>query len=389
MKITFLKKFFSKIGQVMKFRTLFGSRFRALAVKEITELLRNKQFLFILLFPPTIQLCLYGFILSPEVKSIKIGVVDNAKVLESREFISALSENKVFIVDRYLNSQSELGKLVENGKLSAGLVIPPEFPRDLRRGKTVNVQFFVDGVNAYIAGIASGYIGLITYNFNLREFPANVSPVINPQIYFVYNPGMVYSWFYVLGVMGMILTLTSSLSSSVESIREKASGTLEQLLMTPASSLEILLAKIIPIFILLNGVVITALIISQLVFDVPVRGSILLFLLLSGLYLIIGISTGLLLGTIAQNNMQVILTGFFINLPIIILSGAITPIESMPVFFRYITLLNPLRHYIVIIRGILLKGVGLEILWPEVLALLIFAIVLLAISSYKFRSQLS
>lgn len=385
----FFKNIFLKIKQNINPQRLLGTRFHSLAVKEVTELLRNKQFLFILLFPPTIQLCLYGFVLSPEVHNIKLGIVDNARVFESRELVSALTENKVFVADRYLDSQNKLGKLVQQGAIDAGIVIPPEFARDIHRDKLVNIQILVDGVNAYVSGIVSGYVGLITRYYNLKQFPSNVSPAVNPQIYFLYNPGLVYSWFYVIGVIGMVITITSSLTSAVESIREKATGTLEQLLMTPASALEILLAKIVPIFILLNVVVITSLVVSQLIFHIPVRGSVFLFFLLSALYLVIGISIGLLLGTISRNNMQAILTGFFINLPMVVLSGAITPIESMPLFFQYFTLLNPLRHYITIVRGIMLKGVGLEILWPEVLVLLMFAIVLIGISSYKFRSQLS
>ena len=178
------------------------------------------------------------------------------------------------------------------------------------------------------------------------------------------------------------------MSSAAESIREKETGTLEQLLMTPASSFEILLAKITPIFVLFMGVVLICLTVAKLVFGIPLKGNILLFFIFSAFYVVIGISIGLLIGTFSRNNQQAILTGIFIILPTVILSGAITPVESMPAFFRYLTIFNPLTHYITIIKGILMKGVGLEVLWGHALALLAFAVILLSISSYRFRSQL-
>lgn len=363
-------------------------RFKALIIKEISQLFRNKTFIFLLIFPPTIQLCLYGFVLSPNVEHIKLGIADHSKTLLSRELISALTENKVFIAKNYTENQKELSKLVQRGKLTAGIIIPPDFTRNLHRDKPANIQIFVDGVDAYTSGVASGYIRQILYEYNLKLLPEKIIPKVKTQIIFLYNPGLVNSWFFVLGVMGMIITFTSSLSSASESIREKETGTLEQLLITPASSLEILLAKMLPLFIIFSGVAIMCLTIAKIIFNIPLNGNLLLFMILTGIYVIISISLGLLIGTFSQNNQQVILTGIFINLPLVILSGAITPIESMPQFFQYLTLLNPLRHYVIIIRGILMKGVGLETLWTETAALMIFAVLLLSISSYRFRSQL-
>jgi len=389
MSVNFIKKIISKINSLLNSNSDVKSRFIALGIKEITQLLRNKQLLFLLVFPPTIQLCLYGLILSPDVKYVKLGVVDQANIQESRELIAALTENNVFIVKYHVSSQKKLGELVQKGKVNAGLVIPSEFRRDLHRDRPANVQVLIDGVDAYTSGIASSYIGQILFEFNRQLLPVNKPDPITPQIIFLYNPGLISSWFFVLGIMGVVLTFTSSLASSVESIREKDSGTLEQLLMTPASSLEILLAKLLPLFILLMGTVITSLIVAIVIFSIPFRGNLLFFLILSAIYLIIGISMGLLVGTVSQTKQQAILTGFFVNLPMVILSGAITPIESMPAFFRYLTFLNPLRHYISIIRGVVLKGVGFKILWLNVVALIIFAVILLTISARRYRSQLS
>jgi ABC-2 type transport system permease protein len=370
-------------------KSFFDSRFWALVRKEVNQIFRTKQLLVLLTIPPTVQLLIYGFALNPDVHYLKLGVVDYANVAASRELITALTENKIFIADTYPSSERELGKLVEEGKLTAGIVIPPKFQRDIGQGKTAEVQVFIDGVDANTAGIASGYMTQIVRQYNRRLSGSQTTPPVTPEVTFLYNPGLTSSWFFVPGVMGLVITLIGTLVSSVTVVKEKDTGTLEQLLMTPAEPWEILLAKIVPIFVLMLGDVLLALTIGRSVFGVPFRGSFPLFMVLSGLYLFVGISVGIMLATISKSQQQVVLTAFFINLPLIQTSGAIAPIETMPLFFQIVALFNPLRHYIAIVRGILLKGVGLEVLWTHSLALLAFAVILMSISAHKFRSQLS
>lgn len=368
---------------------LLESRFWALAVKEVNQILRNKQLIFLLIFPPTIQLLIFGFALNPNVQHLKLGIVDYANTYESRELIAAFTENEVFTAERYSLSQQFIGQQVRTGKITAALVIPPEFSRDLSQDRTASVQVLIDGVDANAAGIAAGYITQIINQYSRNLDPNQTPPLVQSQSVFLYNPGLVSSWFLVPGVLGVVLTLTSSLVSSTTVVREKDSGTLEQLLMTPADTWEILLAKIVPLFFLLMGDVLLALSVAHFVFSVPIRGSLLLFFALAGLYVFVGIGVGIMLATVAKNQQQVVLISFFVNLPLIQLSGAIAPIESMPLVFKYLSLLNPLRHFVAIVRGILLKGVGLSILWPNVLALIAFVAVLLTISINRFRNQLS
>jgi len=368
---------------------LTGSPLMALALKEVRQILRNKQLLFLLVFPPTIQLLLYGFALNPEVKYLDLGVVDYAQTLTSRELVASLTHNQVFTLNPGSASQAALGEQVQRGEITAGVVIPPDWQRQLQRGETATVQVLIDGVNANTAGIANGYINQIVQSFSRNLDPPAPPAPIQPQVHFLYNPGLISSWFFVPGMIGVVLTLTSSLVSSSALVREKDTGTLEQLLMTPATAGEILLAKIIPLFVLLMGDVMLALLVADVVFSVPFRGSLLLFLTLSGLYIFVGIGVGMMLATIARNQQQVVLISFFINMPLIQLSGAIAPVESMPLAIRYLSWLNPLRHYITIVRSILLHGVGLEVLWPHVLALAVFVVILLTVSIYRFRRQLS
>lgn len=370
-------------------RRLLETRFWALMQKEINQILHDKQLISLLIIPPTIQLLIFGFALSPDVQNIKLGIVDYAQTNESRELVSALTENQIFRPTDYRNSQAELGRQVETGRITAGLVIPPDFNRNITANKTAEVQVLIDGVDSNTAGIAIGYVTQIIRNYNLQLLPDRRSPPVEPQVRFLYNPGLTSSWFLVPGVLGVVLTLTSVLVSSTTVVREKDSGTLEQLLMTPADAWEILLAKVVPLFVLLMGDVVLALFIARTVFHVPFRGNPVLFFILSGLYLFVGIGIGIMLATIARSQQQVVLISFFINLPFIQLSGAIAPIETMPKFFQYLSLLNPLRHYVAIVRGILLKGIGLDILWAHVLALGLFVTILLAVSINRFRSQLS
>jgi ABC-2 type transport system permease protein len=361
----------------------------ALARKEIQQILRNKQLLILLTFPPTIQLLLYGFALNPDVHNISLGVVDYAHSLDSRNLLAAITENHIFDIKTFFEQESALQHGVETGTLTAGLIIPPDFSQLLARDQTASVQVFLDGVDANTAGIANGYLKQIFQQFNLQTLGSKITPPVNTAVTFFYNPGLRSSWFFVPGVMGLVLTLIGSLVSAVTVVREKDTGTLEQLLMTPAAAWEILLAKIVPLFLLLTGDVLLALSIGRFIFQLPFRGSFILFMALSSLYVFVGISVGILLATVSKSQQQVVLTAFFINLPMVQLSGAIAPIETMPPFFQALSWLNPLRHYIAIVRGILLKGVGLESLWLHALALGIFAVVLLTVSVSLFRRQLA
>lgn len=374
----------------MKFiNRLLESRFCALVVKEIHQTLTDKRLLFLLIVLPTVQLLIYGFALNTDIHNLKLGIVDYANTPASRELVSALTENGVFIVERYSNSEQTLSQQVQTGQVTAGLVIPPEFNRDLHQDRTAQVQVFVDAVNANTAGIARSYITQIINHYGRQLNPNRVPALVDPQVTFLYNPGLISSWFFVSGVMGVILTLVSSIVSSATVVREKEAGTLEQLLMTPAANWEILLAKVVPLSILLLGDVILALCLARLIFELPLRSNFFLFLALSGLYILVGIGMGILIGTTLRSQQQTQLMSFSINVPLVQLSGAIAPIESMPLLFQYLSLLNPLRHYVVIVRGLLLKGVGLDVLWPNVIALSIFATILLIISINRFRTQLS
>jgi ABC-2 type transport system permease protein len=376
-----------KILEILE--NLLGAKLFALMVKETRQILRDKQQLFLLAFPPIVQICLYGFALSPDVQDLRLGIDDECKSYKSRELASALVENRVFKIAQAPGSLESLMSQIERGKLDAGLIIPPDFDRRISQNKPASIQLIIDAVDANTAGITQGYATQMVnvYGKSLSRQPAVVA--VTQQVTYAYNPGLISSWFFIPGVLGLVLTLTGSLVSSVTLVKEKDSGTLEQLLMTPAESWEILVAKIVPLLIMLNGTVLLALSVSKLIFNMPFRGNFLLYMFVSGIYIFVVISIGIVLATISKNQRQAILTSFFINLPLIQLSGALSPIESMPDLFRALSLLNPLRYYIQCVRNILLKGVGLEVMWKDVAILALFATVLLLSSAARFRKQLS
>ncbi|MBD2364919.1 ABC transporter permease [Anabaena minutissima FACHB-250] len=368
---------------------LFESRLWVLIVKETNQTLKNKQLRSLLIFLPIVQILLFGFTLNPEVNHLKLGIIDYAHTSTSRELISAFTENRIFVPEIYTSSQAFLAQKVEEGKINAGLVIPPEFHRDLSNGIIAQVQVLIDGVDANTAGIASGYVTQIIDQYSRQLKSSQNSRKIDTQVTFLYNPGLISSWFAIPGVLGIVIVLTGSVVSSATVLREKEAGTLEQLLMTPSNVQEILLAKTIPLFTLLMGDVILGLFLSHIIFQFPLRGNFALFLFISSLYTFVGLGIGILLGTFSRNQQQAQLMALFINQPLIQLSGAVVPIENMPSLLQNISFFNPVRHYITSTRALLIKGVGLDVLWINILILTMMSVILLVISIKKFRTQLS
>lgn len=368
----------------------FNVQIKALISKELRQIFRDRELLMMLIVMPVVQITLYSLALSPEVEHLRLGVIDHAASPTSREFLARLVKNEVFDLLDSGGTAATLSKKVRDGKLDAGIIIPPDFERRIKNKTGTDIQVLLDGVDANTAGIASGYIAQILGAFNNQLSTGTQNPklLVDPQVSYAYNPGLESKWFFVPGVLAMVLNLVSTLVSSAAVIREKDTGTLEQLLMTPVSSLQILIAKIVPLSMVLLMNVFISLCISTFIFHVPFRGNLLLFIGVSLLAIIVGISLGISLAAFAANQRQSLLTSFFINLPVIQLSGALTPVESMPEFWQMVSMLDPLRYYVSCVKAIMLKGVGFEAIWKDVLALFVFAVLLLLASSMRFRKQL-
>ena len=382
---------------------LFSYRMRALVRKEFNQIGRDRRLQISLVLPPILQLTLFGFALSAAVSNVRLAVVDDSRSPESRELISTLTESRSFRLAGYYSSVDQLGDAVSRGAADAGVVIPYDYARDLARQRPTTLQFLLNATNVNTATISRAYAqGVIqTYNLGLHQqgmriripptATLNVSDrgQVQLQPAFLFNPGLVDSWFIVTGVLGLLLILNSSLVASAAMVREREQGTIEQLLMSPASTTEIIVAKIAPLFFLLSLMMLFAIAVIRVVFGVPFHGGIFLLLTAGSLCILSGISIGTVIATFSKSAQQAQLTSFFVNPPLSSLSGALNPVEAMPRWLQPVTLFNPVHHFAAIVRGSTLKGSGFVELWPNILSLLLFTIVLVALSVWRFRKQLS
>lgn len=382
---------------------MFTTRLLPLIRKEFNQIRRDRRLAMSLIVPPTLQILLFGFALNATVEHLKLGVVDYSHTPESRELIADMTESQSFRLTGTYVSIDELGAAISRGKLDAGIVIPYDFTRDLERGRQTEVQVLLNAMNANTAAIAQGYSEGIIQSFNqtllaqggihARFSQIEAAPVTRRGIVdliptFLFNPGLETSWFIVTGTFGVLLILNGSLVASTAMIKEREAGTVEQLLMTPAGTGEIVLAKITPLFLLLCVMILLATALMLGVFHVPFRGSLALVLGGAALCVLCGIGIGTFIATFTRSAQQSQLMSFFVNPPLASLSGALTPVEAMPRWMQPITVLNPIRHFGIITRGALLKGSGIDTLWPNVLALVAFTVVLLSLSVWRFRKQL-
>ncbi len=368
----------------------------ALTLKEIQQLRRNRGLLIQLLIPPTIVLIVFGFALNPKLRHLRMGVVDQSVTPQSREFINSLTQNLSFDVAEHFFSVEQAKDALGRQRVDLFIVIPPEFASDLLRpnpGYPSDLQVVIDAVDANTANIAKGYLqqGLqqvsTQYNAWNGLDPTTITMAVNVTPTFLYNPGLVTPWFYITGVMSILMFINGSLVASALAVKEKETGTIEQLLMTPAQTGEMLLAKTTPVFILLMIVLMVALGVSMLVFGLPFRGAFWIFLIAGVFAALAGIGIGVTLATVSASQQQAQLLTFFVNPPLTLISGASSPIGNMPHIFQTLSYLDPLRYLVVIIRGVTIKDAPFAALWPNLAALAAFSIILFAISAWRFRKQ--
>ena len=373
---------------------VLNPRVRALIGKEFNQIRRDRRLAISLILPPTLQLLLFGFALSARVSNLRLGVVDDAQSAESRELLATFGESQSFRMAANYLSVRELDRALGRGDLDAGIVIPHDYSRDLMLGRSTNVQLLLNAMNANTAAIGQGYAEGVIASYN-RRYSAVAHQTAKPreavllQPAFLYNPGLEDSWFIATGVLGLLLILNASLVSSAAMVREREFGTIEQLMMSPTEVSEIVIAKIVPLFILLCMMMLVALGTIKVAFHVPFRGGLLLILAGGSLCVLSGISLGTVIATFSKSAQQAQLTSFFVNPPLTSLSGALNPVEAMPHWLRPLTVLNPIHHFAMIARSSMLKGSGLDTLWPNFLALFIFTLVLFSLSVWRFRKQLT
>jgi ABC-2 type transport system permease protein len=374
-----------------------NSRIWANAKKELLQLLRDKKSLPIILIMPVIQVILFGYVSGSELKNIKFAVIDRDNSIISREIVDRIEQFDFFVNQGYVSDYSTLERLIDAGKAKIGLVIPTNFGRDVKRRQQPQIQVLVDGADSNTATIAKNYF-LSIINSKSREL-AESAPVsqgngatgarpvaLNYRIY--YNQELRGVYFMVPGVTVIVLLVICTMLTSLSIVKEKEKGTLEQLMVTPIKPWEFILGKLLPFPIIGMLDVLLVGLTGCLWFGVPIKGNIFVLLFASLLFLLNSLGFGLLISSISSTQQQAMLTTEMFVIPNILLSGFISPIANMPKFFQWLTYLFPSRYFIEIVRGIYLKGIGIDYLYPQVLALAFSGLLILLYSIKSFKKQL-
>lgn len=372
---------------------MIGNRVLAVARKELRQIARDKRTLAILLFLPAFFLLLFGFALSWDLRNVRIAVDDRDHSPASRTLVSAFLNSGYFELASTISSNEELNRLMDRNQIRAALVIPSGFSRDLDRGLTVPVQILLNGDNANTATTVMGYAVSIVQTESARRIAVSTGtagpPIrVEPRIW--YNPQLRSTLFLVPGLIAYLAMITAVISTALSVVREKERGTIEQIRMAPLDTFSFIGGKTLPYFLISLVSELIIVLAAMALFDLPMRGSWLLLIGALSLFLVGALGLGLLVSTIADSQQVAFQIAVLVSfLPTLMLSGFIFPIASMPGILRTITYVVPARYFLIALRGILLKGVGLETIGRDLAALALFATVVLGLASIRLRRQWS
>jgi ABC-2 type transport system permease protein len=365
----------------------------AITLKEMRQISRDRRTLMILLFVPGFFLLLYGYALNFDIRNVRLAVKDQDRSAQSRELISAFVNSGYFDLVAYVDDDEAITSLIDRNHVRAALVVPARFGRDTATGRRTSVQIIIDGDNANTATTVMGYaLTLVSSVSGKYEVDARMGSrtgpalVVEPRVW--YNPELRSALFLVPGLIAYIAMLTAVVSTALSIVREKEVGTMEQVRMSPVGPLAYVVGKTVPYFFisLISSMSIVAL--AMLLFDLPMRGSWMTLLLAVSLFLVGALAFGLLISTMAETQQVAfqiaLLTSY---LPTLMLSGFIFPISSMPTFLQVVTHIVPARYFLVALRGIVLKGVGIDVFWRDLVALVVFATIILFLASLRLKRE--
>jgi len=374
--------------------------------KEFLQTLRDTRRRGLLVGPPILQLIIFGYAVNLDVEHTRLAWIDRDHTPESREFRASFEGTGYFHVSATPETDEEAQALLDHGRAMAIVQILPGFARDLKRGNTASVQILVDGTNSNTAAIVSGYAGRIVSEFaaralkdqqgsrllargGLRAPPVNSSlPRADARTRIWFNPDLKSRVYFVPGIIVNIIGLVTIMLTAMSIVREREIGTMEQLMVTPIRPIELMLGKILPYA--LVGLLEVALVLAGalLIFSTPLRGSVFLLFACSAVFLLTTLGIGLFMSTISHTQQQAMMTTFFFFMPAMLLSGFAFPIRNMPFVVRVLTYVNPMRYFMEIVRGIFLKGTGLDTLWPHMLILAVIGVIILTLSALRFHKRL-
>ncbi len=373
---------------------LSALRVRRMVVKELRQLFRDPRTKRVIFVAPIIQLVLFGYAVNTDVRNVATALVDHDRTPESRELVAAFTASGYFRIVDSSDRSADLGRALDSGRALVALEIPAGYSRDLAAGRSPSVQLLVDGTNSNTATVAQGYAMRIVANLGSRLDGGALTAVeaaprgVDLRTRAWFNPSLESRVYNVPAVIGVIVLLMCLLLTALAVVREREMGTLEQLLVSPLSPGELMLGKTAPVagIALVQMALVTS--VALLWFDIPLRGQVLTLVLAGVLFILAGLSLGLLISTISATQQEAFLAMFLFLLPAIILSGFLYPIDTMPDIFQRLTLANPLRHFLEIVRGIFLRGAGISDLWVQFAVLGAMAVTGLSVATWRFRRTL-
>ncbi len=368
-------------------------RVRELVRKEFIQLFRDRKNRPLLILAPLIQLIVFGYVVTTDVRDIRVGLVDHCHTVESRQLIDAIDGNRTFRILYRMEDPRKLDALLLKRRIDMGIRIPPDFSALIHKRKTADIQILVDGSMSNMAAVRISYITVLLDRFNgqlIRElYPLRIKyGEIDGRIRTWYNPNLDSQYFFVPGIVAVLVMLLSLLLTSMAIVREKEAGTMEQLIVTPLKPSEMILGKTIPFILIAQGQMVMVILFAIFWFQIPMVGSVPLLFGATCIFLLSTLGIGLFISTVSRTQQQAMMTNFFFIMPFIMLSGFVFPISNMPGFVQWLTYLNPLRHFLVIIRGIFLKGTGFYVLWPQFLALAALGGFVFTASVARFKKRL-
>ncbi|NMB58686.1 MAG: ABC transporter permease [Chloroflexi bacterium] len=369
-------------------------RLASLIRKEFIQIIRDPRTLVLTLIYPIAMLFLLGYAITNDVRNIPLAVLDRDHTSQSRALLDAYRASDYFTLEYYITSEDEMNYLIESNQARAAIIIPPGYGRDIVAGRVGTVAFIIDGSDPNVAGTALTTAIMVGQSQATKLMASRTMKPVQSQLHIDvrtqvwYNPGMITAYYMIPALIGMILQFLTTFLTSTSIVRERERGTIEQLIVTPIRSWELVAGKMLPYVLIAFFDMIEILVAGVLLFNVPINGSLLLLLVLSCLFLITTLGIGLLISTVANTQQEAMLTTMFTLLPSIFLSGFMFPLAAMPTFLQVISYAIPLRYFLIIARGIVLKGTGAEVLIPEILALCFFALLVMAATALRFRKQL-
>ncbi|HWQ13322.1 MAG TPA: ABC transporter permease [Roseiflexaceae bacterium] len=365
--------------------------------KEFIHIIRDPRTLAVMFVAPLMQLILLGYAATTDVRNVPLAVFDQDRSPQSRQLVEAFVQSDQFAVARYVASERELAALVDTGAARAGVIVPPTYAADLVAGRGAQVVFVLDGSDPTVASsslAAARLIGQATATkvqqraLERRGAAASIAPPIEVRTRVWYNPDMASAVFMIPALIGMVLQMQATLLTSSAIVRERERGTIEQLIVTPIRPFELIVGKILPYALVALLITVEVLFAGTFWFGVPIKGSPLLLLAISCLFLLSTLAIGLLISTVANTQQEAFLLTFLTLLPSVFVSGFIYPIEAMPAFLQAVSGVIPLTYFLVVVRGIVIKGVDITALMPQVLSLAVFGSVLIVLASARFRKRL-